>query len=170
MTSPSPTARSTDIREEPGALRDGLAHMATSVSVVTTEISTGRHGFTANSVVSVSAEPPLIAVFLATKAECHEAFSHTETLAVNVLADGQEGLARVFATRGADKFAATGFVPGDLGAPVLPEAALVLEGTVHSLQHAGDHTMILAEVSRVRRHDAEPLVYQGRRFRRLGAA
>ncbi|MCY9787072.1 flavin reductase family protein [Nocardiopsis sp. EMB25] len=170
MTPHDPTPHATDVRSEPTALRDGLARMATSVSVITTEVATGRHGFTANSVVSVSADPPLIGVFLATTAECHAAFAHARTLAVNVLADGQEHLSTLFATRGADKFGSTGFVRGGLGAPILPDAAVTLEGSVHSRHAAGDHTMILVDVARVRRGDSAPLIYQGRRFRRLVAA
>lgn len=170
MTAPEPVPGSTDIRHEPTALRDGLARMATSVSVVTAEVDGHRHGFTANSVVSVSADPPLLAICLAYTAECHEAFTRARTVAVNVLADGQERLSKVFATRGADKFEAAPFTTGDLGAPVLPGSAVALEGTVHSRHRAGDHTMILLDVAYVRLGRTAPLVYQERRFHRLDAA
>jgi flavin reductase ActVB len=170
MTSPQPVPGSTDIRHEPTALRDGLARMATSVSVVTAEVGGARHGFTANSVVSVSADPPLVAICLADTAECHEAFTRADTIAVNVLAEGQEHLSTVFATRGADKFGAARFADGDLGAPVLPGAAVSLEGTVHSRHRAGDHTMIMLDVAYVRLGRTAPLVYQERRFHRLDAA
>ena len=161
---------STDIRRDPSAFRDGLARMATSVSVVTTQVDGRHHGFTANSVVSVSEDPPLVAICLAVNAECHEAFTRARTVAVNVLAYGQEHLSQLFSTRGADKFGTDGFAPGDRDAPVLPGAALVLEGAVHTRQSAGDHTMFLVDVSHVRVGDTAPLVYQERRFRRLDAA
>ncbi|MFI6578368.1 flavin reductase family protein [Nocardiopsis sp. NPDC050513] len=170
MTFPEPSPHAADVHSDPAAFRDGLARMATSVCVITTEVESGRHGFTANSVVSVSSDPPLIGAFLATTAECHDAFVHARTLAVNVLSDGQEHLSTLFATRGADKFGSAEFARGDLGAPVLPGAAVILEGSVHARHSAGDHTMFLVDVARVRAGNTAPLVYQGRRFRRLAAA
>ena len=161
---PSPVAV---LADQPRAFRDGLADLVTSVCVVTTEIDGARHGFTANSVTSVSMDPPLVLVCLAGTAECHDAFLAAETVAINVLAADQAPVSTAFATRGADKFGAASFLSGITGSPVLQGATVTLEGTVHKRTAAGDHTMIVVEVTGVTRGEREPLTYQGRRFRRL---
>ncbi|TQL02799.1 flavin reductase family protein [Cellulomonas sp. SLBN-39] len=168
LLQPAPAVRrTTTLTEQPRAFRDGLSAMVTSVCVITTAVDGHRHGFTANSVTSVSMDPPLVLVCLADTAECHDAFWATDCVAVNVLADDQAHLSTVFATRGADKFAAATFHAGATGAPVLEGATLTLEGRVHERTTAGDHTMILVEVTAVAQGDRTPLTYQGRRFRRL---
>ncbi|GAA3816285.1 flavin reductase family protein [Cellulomonas soli] len=168
LLDPAPaTSRPTSLLEEPRAFRDGLSSMVTSVCVITTAVDGQRFGFTANSVTSVSMDPPLILVCLADTAECHDAFLATDCVAVNVLAEDQAHLSTVFATRGADKFAAAPFHDGLTGAPVLADATLTLEGRVHERTTAGDHTMVLVEVTAVARGERTPLTYQGRQFRRL---
>lgn len=157
----------TDIAANPAAFREGLAQMVTSVSVVTAEVDGARYGFTANSVTSVSMSPALVLVCLADTAECHDAFLVAETASINILAADQAHLSKIFATRGADKFAAADFPVGPTGAPVLAGATVALEGRVHERYTAGDHTVILLEVQHVHLGEREPLTYQGRMFREL---
>ncbi|WP_200304344.1 flavin reductase family protein [Streptomyces adelaidensis] len=152
---------------DPQAYRDGLSSMVTSVCVVTTEVDGQRYGFTANSVTSVSMDPPLISVCLADTADVHPAFSRAESVAVNVLAVDQHPVAQAFATAGVDRFAAARFGPGELGPPLLDGATVSLEGVVHQRLTAGDHTIILIEVAGVVVGGGEPLTYQGRRFHTL---
>lgn len=152
---------------DPQAYRDGLSSMVTSVCVVTTEVDGQRYGFTANSVTSVSMDPPLISVCLADTADVHPAFSQAESVAINVLAAGQHPVAHAFATAGVDRFAAAHFRPGELGPPLLDGATVSLEGVVHQRLTAGDHTIILIEVAGVVVGGGEPLTYQGRRFHTL---
>jgi flavin reductase ActVB len=152
---------------DPQAYRDGLSSMVTSVCVVTTEVDGKRYGFTANSVTSVSLDPPLISVCLADTADVHPAFSQAESVAVNVLATDQRPVATAFATPGVDRFAAARFSPGKLGPPLLDGATVSLEGVVHQRITAGDHTIILIEVADVVVRAWEPLTYQGRRFHTL---
>ncbi|MFH8658180.1 flavin reductase family protein [Streptomyces afghaniensis] len=152
---------------DPQAYRDGLSSMVTSVCVVTTEVDGKRYGFTANSVTSVSMDPPLISVCLADTADVHPAFSQAESVAVNVLAADQSAVAMAFASPGVDRFAAAHFSPGELGPPLLDSATVSLEGVVHQRLTAGDHTIILIEVAGVVVGGGEPLTYQGRRFHTL---
>lgn len=152
---------------DPQAYRDGLSSMVTSVCVVTAEVDGTRYGFTANSVTSVSMDPPLMSVCLADTADVHSAFCRAESVAVNVLAADQFQVAQAFATPGVDRFATAHFSPGELGAPLLDGATLSLEGAVHQRLAAGDHTIILIEVAGVVVGGGEPLTYQGRRFHTL---
>ncbi|MFF6784721.1 flavin reductase [Streptomyces sp. NPDC012510] len=151
----------------PQAYRDGLSSMVTSVCVVTTEVDGQRYGFTANSVTSVSMDPPLMSVCLAETADVHPAFSRAETVAVNVLAADQHPLTQAFATLDVDGFDTAPCTLGKLGAPLLDGATASFEGLVHQRVTAGDHTIILIEVVDVVVGGREPLVYQGRRFHTL---
>ena len=152
---------------DPAELRRALAGMATSVTLVTTNVNGIAYGFTANSFTSVSVSPPLVAVFLAETAESYPAFARTTHLAVNILADGQGDIAKHFATKGVDKFAAVELHHEYDHVPVVTGAAASIVGRVHERWTVGDHLMIIVHVDDVTRTGAEPLVYQNREFRKL---
>ncbi len=92
----------------PNPLRRALGHMATSVTLVTTNV-TGEPPTASPPTASpaVSVTPPLVAVFLAETAESYPAFARTDHVAVNILADATRvSVAWHFATKGIDKFSA----------------------------------------------------------------
>ncbi|MET4581707.1 flavin reductase ActVB [Conyzicola nivalis] len=152
---------------DPAELRRALAHMGTSVTLVTTKIDGVPFGFTANSFTSVSVSPPLVAVFLAETAESYPAFARTTHVAVNILADGQGEVARHFATKGVDKFSAVELHHEYDHVPVVTGAMASIVGRVHERWTVGDHLMIIVHVDDVTRNESEPLVYQNRQFRKL---
>lgn len=148
-------------------LRRALGHMATSVTLVTTTHDRSNHGFTASSFAAVSRDPPLVTVFLADTAECYDVFQAAEHVAVNVLADDQDRLARTFATRGVDKFADIELDDDYEHVPVVEGAMASIIGVVDERYSVGDHLMLLIAVDRVVYNDREPLVYHNRVFRKL---
>lgn len=152
---------------DPAELRRALAMMGTSVTLVTTSVDGAPFGFTANSFTSVSVSPPLVAVFLAETADSYPAFSRTSHVAVNILADGQGDIAKHFATKGVDKFAAVELHHEFDHVPVVTGAMASIVGRVHERWTVGDHLMIIVHVDDVTRSDVEPLVYQNRQFRKL---
>ena len=106
--------------------RDAMATFPTGVTITTTIDADGRWwGFTASSFCSLSADPPLVLVCLAKSAECHSAFMTGTSFAVHIVQSDQADLAKVFATRGADKFAASPFELSTRGLPVMTKAAAV---------------------------------------------
>jgi flavin reductase ActVB len=152
---------------DPAELRRALAHMATSVTLVTTRINGTLYGFTANSFTNVSVSPPLVAVFLAETAESYPAFAETDEVAINILAEGQGDIARHFATKGVDKFTAVELHEDYHNVPVVTGAQSSIIGSVHERWTVGDHLMIIVSVSDVIRTTSNPLVYQNRDFRKL---
>ncbi len=159
--------RSVSTPESTASLRAALARMATSVTVATTRHDGVDYGFTANSFTSVSADPALVAVFLADTADSYTAFQSSDLVAVNILADGHGELARRFATKGTDKFAAFDAHPDYPHLPVLADAMASLVTRVDTRVTMGDHLMLLLAVDEVRVSDRAPLVYQDRAFRSL---
>ncbi|WP_017570998.1 flavin reductase family protein [Nocardiopsis halotolerans] len=164
-TSAEPSA----IPEVPGPdsteFRDAMARLPTAVSIVTTCDEEGRdHGFTAGSVASVSIDPPLVLVCLARNADCHPAFASSSRWAVSVTSYEHTGLARRFATKGADKFAEGRFRRTDSGVLVLEGARLALECQVLDRYPGGDHDILVGRVVRTHTDSGDALVFVDRSF------
>lgn len=120
-------------------------------------------GFTATSFTSVSLDPPLVSFCLAKSASAWPAVQAASTIAVHVLTQEQEHIARTFATRGIDRFAAHGaWRPGPDGVPLLDGVLARIVCKVAQHVEAGDHTIVLATPELGEQHaDATvtPLVY-----------
>lgn len=130
--------------------KEALASAPTSVVVVTTLDEAGRpRGFTAGSFTSLSLAPPLVLVSLDCRAECHAAFQQAGHFAISVLAPGQETLARLMATRGADKFTGDHFVEGPGGLPLARDAVAVFVCRMEQRYPGGDHTILVGAVQDV---------------------
>lgn len=151
-------------------LRRALGAFATGVTIVTAmDRATGEAvGFTANSFTSVSLEPPLLLVCLAHTAASYRIFCASEGFAVNVLSADQEGVARIFATRGADKFSGVSWKPGVHGAPLIDGSLARFDCSMHQRVAAGDHDILMGQVLAFSRHAGKALVYHGGAFAALG--
>ena len=84
-------------------------------------------------------------------------------LLVNVLADGQQELARRFGTTGTDKFAGVPWSPSPSG-PVLDGALTWVECAVEAVHEAGDHFLVTGRVTALgpSRAGRPLLFYRGR--------
>lgn len=149
-------------------LRRVFGQFATGVTVIT-----GRQadetpvGVTANSVTSVSLDPPLLLWCLANKSRNIEAFSPGRRFAVHVLAQGQTNVALHFARSGGGKFDGHLQSGENTGPPLIAGFLTRMVCRVASHSVAGDHTIILGEVESLAAEQAEPLVFQGGRFGRF---
>jgi len=156
------------------SFRAAMARFPSGVIVATTLDAEGQpRGFTASAFAAASLAPPMVLLCLGRTAECHEAFLSAERIAVSILRPGHEDVARLFATRGADKFGGEHVAVSARGLPAVLEAAAVLDCRITDRVPAGDHTLLLAEVSSVGLRDeiAEPspaIVHYARRFWSVG--
>ncbi|MFJ7215055.1 flavin reductase family protein [Amycolatopsis sp. NPDC098790] len=148
-----------------------MASFPAGVTVVTTTDAKGTwHGFTATSFCSVSKEPPLVSVCLAHTAACHDVFTAAGRWAVHVLRSEDSGLAVLFATRGADKFAGGRFTPDRNGLPVLDKSVARLTCRTDAVHPAGDHTILVGRVEDLDTSAGESAVYYRRGFYSLRSA
>ena len=85
--------------------RQVLGHFATGVTVITAIDDGEAVGLAANSFTSVSLEPPLVAFCAAHESTTWPRIRAARRFCVNVLAEDQEDVCRVFAAKGADRFA-----------------------------------------------------------------
>ncbi|MFF5429111.1 flavin reductase family protein [Streptomyces griseofuscus] len=131
----------------PDLLRATFRRHAAGVAVITARGATGPVGFTATSLTSVSAEPPMISFGVGTGASSWPAIAEADHIGVHVLGEHQGDLAATFARSGADRFGApTAWRDGPEGVPVLDDVLAWLVCRIVARVPAGDHRIVLAEV------------------------
>jgi flavin reductase (DIM6/NTAB) family NADH-FMN oxidoreductase RutF len=152
----------------PELYRSVMGCFPTGVTVITAEGADGtRVGVTASSFNTVSMDPPLILWSLSLKAPSLNAFRQAEHFAVNVLADGQDFIARQFSRPAEDKFSGIATRPGVTGAPLIDGALAHIECRVVERYAGGDHEIMLGQVLSLGRDDGAPLVFHAGRFHRI---
>lgn len=153
----------------PALLRFVFRRHAAGVAVITAQSGGSPVGFTATSLTSVSAEPPMISFGIGTRASSWPVISETEYVGVHILGEHQRELAATFARSGADRFGApTGWREGPEGVPVLDDVLAWLVCRIVARVPAGDHRVVLAEVVLGDPTGAgRPLLYHQGRFNGL---
>jgi flavin reductase (DIM6/NTAB) family NADH-FMN oxidoreductase RutF len=149
-----------------------LGRLPTGVVVVTgcnPSAPTGPAGLVCGSFMSVSLEPPLVAVCPALTSVSWPAIEASGSFCANVLTEQQEPLARRFAISGGDKFAGVAWQPAPAtGSPLLEDVAAWIDCRIHKKIEAGDHWLVLGEVLELSVHlDRDPLVFHGGAYRAL---
>ncbi|MET7571847.1 flavin reductase family protein [Streptomyces sp. NPDC005492] len=131
----------------PDLLRSVFRRHAAGVAVITASGGAGPVGFTATSLSSVSAQPPMLSFGISTGASSWPAISGADHVGVHILGEHQEQLAATFARSGADRFGApTAWREGPEGVPVLDDVLAWLVCRVVARVPAGDHRIVVAEV------------------------
>jgi flavin reductase (DIM6/NTAB) family NADH-FMN oxidoreductase RutF len=145
---------------EPDRFRTVMGHFATGVAVVTVDSPGGPQGMTANAVASLSLDPVLVLVCFDNGARTLPEVRRAGRFGVNVLAAGQEGLARRFASKADAKFAEVPHSVHD-GIPVLDGALAWVGCSLDRLVPGGDHTIGIGAVhaAELGPSGTEPLVW-----------
>jgi 3-hydroxy-9,10-secoandrosta-1,3,5(10)-triene-9,17-dione monooxygenase reductase component len=152
----------------PDRFRAVMGNFATGVTVVTASSPEGPVGMTANAVCSLSLDPLLLLVCFDNTARTLTVVRHTERFGVNVLAAGQEDLARLFASKAPEhaKFAEVAHTVED-GVPVIEHALAWVGCRLERLVPGGDHTIGIGavEAAEAAGDDREPLLWYRGAFR-----
>ncbi|MBW5423326.1 flavin reductase, partial [Streptomyces sp. BG9H] len=153
----------------PDLLRSVFRRHAAGVAVITAAHGRRPVGFTATSLTSVSAEPPMISFGIGTGASSWPAVAEAEYVGVHILGEHQQDLAATFARSGADRFGApTRWHEGPEGVPVLDGVLAWLVCRIVARVPAGDHRLVLAEaVVGDPAGEGSPLLYHQGRFNAL---
>ena len=123
-------------------IRDSFA---TGVAVVTVDAPSGPQGMTANAVASLSLDPVLVLVCFDNGARTLPEVERAGRFGVNVLAAGQEHLARRFASKDEGKFAEVAHSVHD-GIPVLDGALAWVGCDLERFVSGGDHSIGIGAV------------------------
>ncbi len=180
MTAPtappaSPTVPSPDgpgrapLPGSPELLRSVFRRHAAGVAVITAQSGGRPAGFTATSLNSVSADPPMLSFTIGTGASSWPAVRDSDHLGVHILGEHQQDLAGLFARSGADRFGpGTDWAPGPHGVPLLDGVLAWLVCRVVARVPAGAHRVIIAEaVAGDPAGEGRPLLYHQGRFNAL---
>ena len=175
------TPRSDGTDGVPGAGADGpslvspadfkavFRHHPAGVAVVTFTSEGRLFGFTATSVISVSADPPVLTFSIDSTSTSWPALAEVDTVVVNFLGAAQVDVSARFATRGIDRFAEGGWTLLPTGEPVLDGSPAWVRGRV--LQRTAIGRSFLVSVLALEAHGSDAsarLVYHDRAYHAVG--
>ena len=151
-------------------LRALFREVPSPVGVVTVAVAgDAAAGLTVDSLVSLSADPPLVGIALGRHAALHELLREAGAFAISILASEQEHLAQHFA-RGVPPIAHWHGIatrPGPAG-PLIEGALGWLDCRLAAEHETGDHTLFVGEVESVEAGVlAPPLVHADGGYRAL---
>lgn len=149
------------------AFRDALGAFATGVAVVTTQTETGPVGMTINSFASVSLTPPLVLWSIERTSNRYHAFEHTDRYAIHILRRDQAELALAFAQH-PNAFAGLTMPTRDDALPVFDDCIARFECTLNARHRAGDHDILIGQVTTAHHTPDDPLVFQAGAFGGIG--
>ena len=152
---------------DPGHFRAVMGNFATGVTVVTAAGPAGPAGMTANAIASLSLNPLLLLVAFDNTARTLSVVRDSGRFGVNVLAAGQEDLARLFASKAPEdaKFAGVPHSVHD-GIPVIDGALAWVGCRLERLVPGGDHTIGIGAVEAAEAGPGgDPLVWFRGRYR-----
>lgn len=101
--------------------RNAMSLLTSAVSVVTTAGMSGRFGFTASAVCSVTDTPPTLLVCMNQSASSHAHFLDNKILTVNVLGAHHEHISKAFSSKltPEERFKHGAWIELETGSPVL---------------------------------------------------
>ena len=128
---------------------------------------------TANSVTSVSLDPPLVLVCVEKKADTHDILTKAGVFAVSILGQDQARVSDKFAKKefeGAHGLAGVPHSFAVTGSPIIDGCLGYLDCRTVSEHHGGDHTIFIGEVLDARETSGgDPLVFYRGRYGRLAS-
>ena len=152
---------------DPMLQRQIMGRFATGVTVVTTRYGDQISGMTANAVMSLSLDPPLIVVSVDCKSNMHGHLTEGQCYAINVLKHDQEDLSRRFAKPGPKDFSDLKLTVAETGAPIFVDALAYVDCRVVEVARAGDHDMFIGEPVAGQAHDGQPLIFYSGQYAQL---
>jgi 3-hydroxy-9,10-secoandrosta-1,3,5(10)-triene-9,17-dione monooxygenase reductase component len=147
-----------------------MASLPTGVTIVAAGGADGPFGATANAVSSLSIDPMLMLACLDRGSRTLLAVQAADRFSVSVLHDGQEPIARAFATKAApaEKWTGVAWSERD-GLPAIDDALLWVACDLRDVIAAGDHVILTGEVTDLTTATGTPLVFHGGSYVPLGS-
>ena len=141
-------------------LRNALGCFATGVTIITACGPEGYLGFTANSFNSVSLDPPQVLFCAGRQSSTWPKIESAGKFCANILADDQEDVCRVFASKSDDKFAEVGWKHSGNGCPQLNGVLAFIDCDIADVIESGDHFVVIGTVSDLEvMHEGSPLIF-----------
>jgi flavin reductase len=148
-----------------------MSRLTSAVNIVTTAGASGRYGFTASSVCSVTDAPPTLLVCMNRASYLHEQFLKNRTLAVNVLAAHHQLISEAFSSKMTSE---TRFSQGEwatlkTGAPILQDALVNFDCRIEHIQEVGTHSVFICRIIAIQKTQQDQgLIYFRRIYHSVG--
>ena len=126
--------------------RDTMGRFCTGVVLVTGMDGDTPVGFAAQSFVSLSLDPPLVAVCPATTSSSWPRIRASGHYCINVLGADQKALCDAFACSGGDKYEGVSWTPAPSGSPRIAGVLAWIDCDLDAEHDAGDHTIAVGRV------------------------
>jgi flavin reductase (DIM6/NTAB) family NADH-FMN oxidoreductase RutF len=144
--------------------KKAMRHLAGGVAIIATEHDGRRAGLAATAVCSVSADPPTLLICINRGTSAHEPIRASGRFSVNLLAIGQDDLARRFSGEmkisGEERFAVGQWETLVTGAPLLENALVGFDCQVTEVVSMSTHSVFFGVVVGIAsRSAAKPLIY-----------
>src|SRR6478736_5783179 len=157
---------------EQKAFREAMSRLGAAVHVITTDGPSGKTGFTATAVCSVSDSPPTLLVCLNRGATSMPILRSNGVFCVNTLRAGDELIADTFAGRTSvareSRFDTGAWVKLSTGAPALMSAVVAFDCRVIEIKAVASHDIYFGVVEAI--HQGPPgaaLVYNDRLYKQV---
>lgn len=168
--SPKKTASQLNSATDTDRFRETVARYASGVTVVSSILNSDLIGFTCQAFYSVSLHPVLVSISVMQTSTSYPRIRESGQFVVNFLAEHQEELSNQFARSGTDKWRSIAWKPSPSGLPTLTGGLGWVECRIWHEYSAGDHLIVLGEVTAVSASDIaelKPLVFFNRSYRHL---
>lgn len=151
--------------------KNAMSLLTSAVSVITTAGLTGRYGFTASAVCSVTDTPPTLLVCMNQASSSHVHFVENKVLSVNVLSAQHQHISTAFSSRLSpeERFKHGVWTELETGAPVLKDALVNFDCEIEQVQAVGTHTIFICRIVAIQQGQHEhSLVYFNRAYHNVG--
>lgn len=152
------------------AFKAAFRRHAAGVAVVTAIDSTGTPvGFTATSLASLAAVPPLATFNMARSASSWPAISSTDRVVIHMLGARNRRVAEIMSGDNAARFIGDHWHMGDNGLPILDGVTTWMSGRIIERFPVHNSAVVVVQIeSGAIGEDDEPLIYHERRYVRPG--
>ncbi len=152
------------------ALRAVFRRHASGVSVITMNDPEGNPvGFTATSMTSLGANPPLASFNVASGASSWRAMNTAKFVAIHTLGQANIALAKKMAAAHELRFAEDDWIRGPYEVPVFTEASAVLIAKVREIHAIESNAVVIVEIQEgLIGDEAEALIYHQRAYKATG--
>ena len=151
---------------DPVSLREAFGTFPTGVVAVAAEVDGQLLGLAASSFTSVSLDPPLVSINLATTSKTWPDLRRASHLGLTVLANHHGPLCRQLAGPVDERFTDVAHTVTPEGAVIINDGLATFVTTVYREVDAGDHVLVLLELHAVDHgsQSLSPLVFHRSQF------
>lgn len=157
-----------DLTQDVSRLRRLYGRYPTGVAAICALRDGQPVGIVATSFTPVSIEPALVSICVQHTSTTWPRLSRDGHVGISVLAEGHADVSRQLAAKTGDRFAGLTWLAGDSSAVFLADAAAWLDCRIDSSITAGDHEVVILEVTGAADDDTvSPLIFHDSRFRTM---